>query len=413
MYKNLLLICIFALLAGCGSTKIEQEPTSQNNQNVINEEAKTSVNLPEKQSLNSNNQMYLANLNRNSFYIKEAPYIPGDITSSTSIKSQITSTPVFSNNSLFFGTQNGVFYAFDFITNVIEWEFKTLGSIQSSPAIAGETIIFGSNDNYLYALNKKDGTLKWLFKTGAAITSSPAVYENKVYFGSQDKKIYCLELNSGKKIWEYETTGQINSSPIIDSNYKTLVIGSNDGSLYSLYLENGADNWIYNGLYPITNSPVLGTNQIYITVSDKEALNSSYLIAINPKTGTQSFKQEFVLSSIFTPAINIEDNILYLAGNVEPDLIDMDPYGVFYAINPEDGKSFWDITIEQGISTMPSAAGFMAYVGTKNNTLTAINSQTQEVFWTFDLKTFPTTNILIVGSTFVFGGNDQNIYIIQ
>ena len=79
------------------------------------------------------------------------------------------------------------------------------------PVVIGNTIYFGSDDGNFYALDVESGYMRWVFKSGAEINSVPAADKEKIYFGSKDGKLYALYLETGEVAWTFQTRSQINS----------------------------------------------------------------------------------------------------------------------------------------------------------------------------------------------------------
>ncbi|MCL2765329.1 MAG: PQQ-binding-like beta-propeller repeat protein [Treponema sp.] len=79
------------------------------------------------------------------------------------------------------------------------------------PVVIGDTIYFGSDDGNFYALDVESGYMRWVFKSGAEINSIPYADKDKVYFGSKDGKLYALSRETGQEIWTFQTRSQINS----------------------------------------------------------------------------------------------------------------------------------------------------------------------------------------------------------
>jgi outer membrane protein assembly factor BamB len=79
------------------------------------------------------------------------------------------------------------------------------------PVVIGDTIYFGSDDGNFYALDVESGYMRWVFKSGAEINSIPFADKDKVYFGSKDGKLYALSRETGQEVWSFQTRSQINS----------------------------------------------------------------------------------------------------------------------------------------------------------------------------------------------------------
>jgi outer membrane protein assembly factor BamB len=79
------------------------------------------------------------------------------------------------------------------------------------PVVIGDTIYFGSDDGNFYALDVESGYMRWVFKSGAEINSIPYADKDQVYFGSKDGKLYALSRETGQEMWNFQTRSQINS----------------------------------------------------------------------------------------------------------------------------------------------------------------------------------------------------------
>jgi len=79
------------------------------------------------------------------------------------------------------------------------------------PIVMGDTIYFGSDDGNFYALDVESGYMRWVFKSGAEINSIPCSDKDNIYFGSKDGKLYALSCESGQVIWTFQAESQINS----------------------------------------------------------------------------------------------------------------------------------------------------------------------------------------------------------
>ncbi|MDR2542988.1 MAG: PQQ-binding-like beta-propeller repeat protein [Treponema sp.] len=87
---------------------------------------------------------------------------------------------------------------------------ETIRSL-NPPVVIGDTIYFGSDDGNFYALDVESGFMRWVFKSGAEINSIPYADKDKVYFGSKDGRLYALSRETGEVEWTFQTMSQINS----------------------------------------------------------------------------------------------------------------------------------------------------------------------------------------------------------
>jgi len=98
----------------------------------------------------------------------------------------------------------------------LRWKIKLQDSDEkisslNPPVVIGDTIYFGSDDGNFYALDVESGYMRWVFKSGAEINSIPYADKDQVYFGSKDGKVYALSRETGQEVWNFQTRSQINS----------------------------------------------------------------------------------------------------------------------------------------------------------------------------------------------------------
>lgn len=186
---------------------------------------------------------------------------------------RIKSTPCVSNSTVFFNSSDSNFYAVDAITGAEKWHFKTGGEsifsaknifginsgdlkcpdpwdfYTSSPLFYNNAVYFGSGDSSIYCLNAETGIKIWSYKTNGIVHSSPALYKDIIYCGSWDSKIYALNAKTGALIWDFQTGTDttyncfvgIQASPAIEDGI--VYCGSRDAYLYALDAATGKVMW--------------------------------------------------------------------------------------------------------------------------------------------------------------------------
>jgi len=161
-----------------------------------------------------------------------------------SAKSQILAAPLITSDALYVSSNENTLYKINKQYGVALWTFKTSKSIRSTP-VADDTgtVFFGSNDGYFYAVNAGDGKLVWKYHVNAEITASAALDSSNVYVGSQNKNVYALNKKTGVLVWQAKTNGKIYGGLTVHDN--TLYVPSSDNSLYALDTASGKVLWSY------------------------------------------------------------------------------------------------------------------------------------------------------------------------
>ena len=83
----------------------------------------------------------------------------------------------------------------------IKWKFPTGDRVVSSPVWQDNVIYFGGDDGNVYAVDATTGNQIWKHATGGPVPSTPAVADGVVYVGSYDGKFYALNAKTrGTKV---------------------------------------------------------------------------------------------------------------------------------------------------------------------------------------------------------------------
>jgi eukaryotic-like serine/threonine-protein kinase len=108
---------------------------------------------------------------------------------------------VFSEGMIYWGDDEGIFYALDSKNGKIKWQFKTSGPIYEKPAISNGMAYFCSYEGVLHAINLAKGTEKWKYPTGPEFRCTPSVIENHVVVNYK-KQMICLDIETGLELWK-------------------------------------------------------------------------------------------------------------------------------------------------------------------------------------------------------------------
>ncbi|WP_343743994.1 PQQ-binding-like beta-propeller repeat protein [Chitinophaga sp.] len=219
-----------------------------------------------------------------------------------------------SGNTVFAGSYDGHYYAFDARNGKQVWKFRTGGERMigakglwemkpdtmymedqydlylSSPATDETAVYFGSSDSCIYALDKNSGKLRWKFHTNGPVHGGAACSQGIVLAGSWDTYVYALEVASGKLLWKFKTMEDvkyhhvlegIQAAPVVAGN--TVYIGARDARLYALDLHTGSKQWEYSaGDAWIVGAAAVANGHIYVGTSD-----SYLMVGLDAATGKE------------------------------------------------------------------------------------------------------------------------------
>ncbi len=331
----------------------------------------------------------------------------------------INSSAVVANGVVYFGSTDSQLYALDAATGDKLWNFKTGGWIESAPAVHNGIVYFGSNDGKLYALDSKTGKEQWEFKTRYAIKSTPAIADGKVVFGSTDYRVYALNEKNGKKIWSFSSQNWLLSSPVIFNGM--VCIGSMDGFLYTLNINDGRIRLKYDTRSSISNSAVATGSTFYFVdynklyAIDAHSRNwpkendlvpywrTAYIYGWAPKPPGASgflwmlpFKDPMKGSPVLT-----DNNIIINTGDK------------LIAIDRSQQKPTWVFQIPGAQLTSPSLANGIAYTGSTDGYVYALDVSTGEKRWDVNIGEKLTSTPVIADGRIYMGTPSGRLYMIE
>jgi len=338
------------------------------------------------------------------------------------------------------------------------WIFKTDGPIRSAPAVYNNTVFFGSSDGNFYAIDFSTGKEKWHFKTGSAIQSAPAISGDKIFFTNRNGILFALEISSGKKAWKIEFGKDLPldwgfdyylSSPVVEN--ENIYVGSGNGKFYSIAAGIGAISWEFNCNSRIRVAAAISNNLVLF--GDM----AGYFYALSKDAGKLIWKYEveglkydnskfgFDRQSIMSSASVSGNNVVF--GSRDGNLYNLDlqsgkeiwkvSYGtswvitspaiyngvvydgssdakVIQAVDLKTGKEIWKFNSYQAVWSSPAVTENSLYIGDFSGTLFAIDLKTGEQKWSYKLLTgFIASSPVVVGENILVGGDDGNLYCLK
>ncbi|MCR8557675.1 PQQ-binding-like beta-propeller repeat protein [Mucilaginibacter sp. BJC16-A38] len=306
---------------------------------------------------------------------------------------------------VFFGGQDGNFYALNAQTGDLVWKYHSDGNFSySAPALEDSTLYSTNTDHNLYALSAITGALKWKFTTASSVISSPAVVNNIVYFGSDDHYIYAVDAVSGNLKWKYLTFQNVDSSPVVANG--VVYIGSADGNLYALDALTGNLKWKYDtGSIIVEAIPVISNDVVFI------GNRNGYLNAINATNGQLkwTFSADGISLEQAKPSVN--NGVIYLASwyNVNGP----NQPGSLFAIKESDGSQIWKALNGQGFTSSPVYADGKVFINSDDLNIYAVDAATGNEAWKKSIVANGAVPTVANGKVYAGGGGSNAFYVLD
>jgi outer membrane protein assembly factor BamB len=282
---------------------------------------------------------------------------------------RVTSSPAVAGGSVYFESYDSNFYAVDAATGSLRWKFATQGERRfaakhlhgsqpaaetmpdpfdfylSSPVVSQDSVYFGSGDGNVYSLDAATGKLRWKFHTGDVVHASPALADGALFIGSWDSYFYALDAATGKEKWRFKTgedpvihnqVGIQSSAVVVDG---IVYFGCRDSNLYALDAATGQKKWAFNnkGSWVIA-SPAVHNGKVYFATSD-----SGTFYALDAQTGAQGFSLKFAGWPMFSSP-SIAGQMLYIGSHV----------GKLFALDLATQKQAWEFATDASRENGPA-----------------------------------------------------------
>lgn len=170
-----------------------------------------------------------------------------------SLPSRAESSPVVVGETMYFGSEDGTFYALNARNGKVEWQQQLAGAIKAAPAFTDGTLYVGDYGGKFSALRASDGAIRWQTSDlgvglggSGRFYSTAAVAFGRVYVGNVDGRVYSFDRQTGEIAWTFSAGDFVYSGVAAADGPKTkpaVYFGSHDKTAYSLDAKSGSVNW--------------------------------------------------------------------------------------------------------------------------------------------------------------------------
>jgi outer membrane protein assembly factor BamB len=357
----------------------------------------------------------------------------------------------------------------------LRWKIKLQESGEklrslNPPVVIGDTIYFGSDDGNFYALDVESGYMRWVFKSGAEINSIPYADKDQVYFGSKDGKLYALSRETGQEMWNFPSRSQINSQVQRYGDY-IIFVGDADAIYYlspdgkeQFRIDNPgwynftflmADDVMYFATGPVVEKvgPYDINKREYLWFLPYHEIDATWysfcairgdllymgtadiyygygtnlgFYAINRHTGKIVWEQQ---REGILPSYSSEGELMFFYRNIE--LLDFLAPTVWKdlviftggdcaarAFAADTGVMRWERVFDTPVSSAPTLAAGRVYFGLlgegeKPPQLVCLSAQDGRVLWQMDIEGSILSAPVIAGKRIIFGTDESVFYVLE
>lgn len=350
--------------------------------------------------------------------------------------------PALYDRTLYFGSDDGNFYALDLESGYMRWVFKTDGPVNSVPAVNENLVFFGSNDGKFYCVSRESGMEMWSFDTGRRVQSSTVLYEDTVVFTSDIGATYVFDLN-GVELFRIPNLAWLYHTFQVQDDVMYFAPGpeSRPVSLGAYDLENRGYLWLLetaNDNATWYSFPALkGDSLFYATAAYPTTMGDLTYYALDHRTGQVIWRQvdtSNLGNRVTMRPYRLFEKNLKLLDHLAPSLwknlvIYTSGDTVVRAYNQKDGRPAWRREFDYPTSSSPTVASNRVYIGLHGDNLdgeipasfpgyespklVSLSARTGKVLWELDIEGSLLSAPVIAGEWIVFGTDRNMFYVLE
>lgn len=328
--------------------------------------------------------------------------------------SNIYSSPVVVNGTLYQGTENGL-YAFNTSDGTEVWHNTSIdlkndqdtGSLDrvDSPAYHDGYLYIGTADgtnSSLLKIDASDGSVEWSFDDPESdfMGGATTVYNGSVYAAEHDNTLWKVNASTGDQEANFTgTSTNIQSEPAVVDGH--VYLGDSSGTLFKLDADDLMENWSTSVTGAIVSGPTVVNRTVYFGTTDGNLYARD--AGLDPNSGDRVWDKTSVFSNDIRAAPAVADGKLFVGS--------MD--NIFRAFDVSDGSELWSYDAGDSITASPAYVDGTVYVGDYEGDVFALNASTGNLNWEFLVYGAPNgikSSPAVVNGSVYFGDYSGDVY---
>jgi outer membrane protein assembly factor BamB len=266
------------------------------------------------------------------------------------------------------GNANDGIVAYDKSTGHVKWRRSLRGGVEGGASVYKETVYFGANDGFFYAVDAYTGRSKWTFPLRSEGLGRPLIADGIVYFMTGNNMVYALNADTGEQVWLYSRMDPANltvrgaSEPTILG--QSLLLGFSDGFLVALNKSNGSLLWERRlgtnvRFKDVDAKPIVRGDRVYISSYD------GLFYCLSAKDGSTLWTSED--GGFQSPHVH-EDKVFLATSDSR-----------VVSLDAASGKKIWDVKLNQTVASTPVYYRGLVIFGEWQGDLVALDALTGKV----------------------------------
>jgi serine/threonine protein kinase/outer membrane protein assembly factor BamB len=260
---------------------------------------------------------------------------------------KVEAGPVVSDGAVYAGNDAGEVYALSAGAGQLLWRYAVGGPAVSAPVPAGGLIFVAGIENVLYAFDPKTGAVRQQISTENFLNGDAASADGLVIVPDSAGVVTAYRADTFAVAWQKTVTSNVPQPVTVAGG--AAYLGDDTGNIYALDAASGNSLWTARAAGFIQAAPAVAAGMVGV-------ISGNYLYSFRASDGHLAWKF-YAGADYALPAAS--GNLFYVGG-----------FSTFYAIDAGSGDVAW--TYSTSISSVPSVAGGVVYVGDVFGDITAL-----------------------------------------
>lgn len=205
-------------------------------------------------------------------------------------------------------------------------------------------------------------------------------------------------------VWQFDAgSPTANTSPVVGTDAVYTGSSGTGGNLWALDVESGEQRWEFETKGWVNHAPALAGDAVYVG-TDGQAFH-----AVDARTGEERWTTALE-RDLHDSSPTVADGTVYVgtAGDSpatasENDGEGVDRSGALFALDSETGERLWSFEVADWISTAPAVVDGLVYFGDDAGTVRALDAETGEERWSFPVGSPVFSSPTVANGTLYFG----------
>lgn len=293
-------------------------------------------------------------------------------------------TPTIDGDNVYVGV-GGRVYCVDKTTGNKKWQYPLIepieGQFKAAPVVAGGLILAAATNKVIYAIDPVKGEKVWTYESPSGISGTPVLAGKFLIFNLENKELMAINADDGQAAWT-------NPERIFDGVMGGLASYNTDVYFFTRTRQLWSMNVTTKHATKLQSFQSLSTDALPVIAKDMLYIASgSYVIALNPGSGSFRWQTSIPQTMLFGPAVSATN---VAVGTAEGSLVILDSAGQLRTRMEGEGNAAKRVPMIVDLGSRPIAApaavGNLFAVPTANGALNLVDPDKGELVWSFTIQ---------------------------